>query len=169
MKPFFIIEEKNKISKDALLRSAVEKCGFSDLEYAVSKTGKPYFKNSDLCFSKSDTKNYIAVAVADTDIGIDIEETNRKVDTATLSARFFCEEEREYVASHKDKSYAFLKIWTRKEALLKADGIGIRVELSSFNTVPDTVIFNNNRYTFLETETDRDIICSICVKNNLLD
>lgn len=135
----------------------------------MSETGKPYLKNSRMCISKSDTKNYIAVAVSDTDIGIDIEEASRRADIQALSSRFFCSEEQEYIASQNDMHRAFLKIWTRKEALLKADGIGIRVELNSFNTVPDTVTFNNNRYTFLDTGKNEDIICSVCIRNNLLD
>ncbi len=171
MEPYYYIEKKSVISKDALLKRAVANAGYcyEDMEYAVSDTGKPYFKNSSLFFNTADTKNYVAAAVFDADIGIDIEEITRKADTKRLADRFFSAAEQEYVRTHADKRYAFFRIWTRKEALLKADGIGIRLELASFDTTPDTVVFKNKSYRFTDITTDGGVICSICTRNKLLD
>jgi len=58
-------------------------------------------------------------------------------DVVPLAERFFTKEEACYVAGSKDRSAAFYYIWTRKEAFLKAAGIGLRVKLSAFSVLED--------------------------------
>ena len=48
-------------------------------EIKYSKTGKPYFKNSVIYFNYSHSKNYIACAISNKEVGIDIEETNTNI------------------------------------------------------------------------------------------
>ena len=69
-------------------------------------------------FSISHCKEGIAVAVDDTPIGIDIEGI-RHADKE-LIARTMNKEEQEGMDERK-----FIRLWTQKEAIVKAEGVGI--------------------------------------------
>jgi 4'-phosphopantetheinyl transferase len=70
-------------------------------------------------FNISHSANYVACAIADTPVGIDIE-GRRKVNNA-VAKRYFTEEEIKSIHSDED----FFKIWTFKEALGKYTGEGL--------------------------------------------
>ncbi|MDR0994275.1 MAG: 4'-phosphopantetheinyl transferase superfamily protein [Verrucomicrobiota bacterium] len=55
-------------------------------------------------------------------LGVDLEQTARRVDWRSVSARYFSESEQEEVAQGGVE--AFWTVWTQKEALLKALGCG---------------------------------------------
>ncbi|KAF7107615.1 LOW QUALITY PROTEIN: hypothetical protein CFC21_108221 [Triticum aestivum] len=83
-----------------------------------------------LRFNISHTSSLIACGIAmDANIGIDIEEKKRKTTKSILSlARRFSPSEADYLAEISD-SYAqekeFFKLWTLKEAYVKALGLGL--------------------------------------------
>ncbi|KAM3209038.1 hypothetical protein ACQJBY_063618 [Aegilops geniculata] len=84
-----------------------------------------------LHFNISHTSSLIACGIAmDANIGIDIEEKKRKTTKSILSLarRFFTASEADYLAEISD-SYAqekeFFKLWTLKEAYVKALGLGL--------------------------------------------
>ena len=80
--------------------------------------GKPYVANGPF-FSISHCKEAIAVALDDQPIGIDIESI-RNVDQ-DLILRTMNEEEQKQIHSNRD----FTRLWTQKEAIVKAQGVGI--------------------------------------------
>ncbi len=101
--------------------------------FSHSSHGKPFIANSDFHFNISHSGDYI-VACADSDIcGIDIE-VPRAVNLKSAK-RFCCAEELEYINNSKNRSSAFLYIWTRKEAYFKALGCGISAVMSSVNVL----------------------------------
>jgi 4'-phosphopantetheinyl transferase len=65
----------------------------------------------------------VALAVAEVPVGIDVEKVDRKLDPARLGGRVLTPDEQ---ASVHD-SAGFLRLWTRKEALVKATGEGVSV------------------------------------------
>ena len=84
----------------------------ADLSY--TENGKPYFATLDQDISISHSKYFAAVAISTSKgekIGIDIENVTK----ATISTRFFTENEKQYATD----ALKFLEIWTRKEALFK--------------------------------------------------
>jgi len=62
-------------------------------------------------------------------VGIDVEAVRELVDLRELVLANFTRIERAQLHSHPDPAAAFFRIWTRKEALLKALGTGLTVEL----------------------------------------
>lgn len=64
------------------------------------------------------------------DIGVDIEAERELADLAGLAARVLSAREREDLDAGPETSRTrrFLQAWTRKEALAKATGVGLRVE-----------------------------------------
>ena len=100
-----------------MLQELVEIPKYRDIDFRYNEHGKPYWENGPY-FSISHCKAGIAVAVDDQPIGIDIE-TIRHADEE-LIARTMNEEERIGMDERK-----FTRLWTRKEAVVKAQGVGI--------------------------------------------
>jgi 4'-phosphopantetheinyl transferase len=95
--------------------------------------GKPYLERKDLRFNFSDTKDAILVAFASKlDIGADIETFHRSVDHSAVSDHYFTVPEVKAIEqAGADAKRRFLEFWTRKEAVLKASGVGIMEDLRS--------------------------------------
>ncbi|XBI08416.1 hypothetical protein VPH35_136152 [Triticum aestivum] len=91
-----------------------------------------------LHFNISHTTSLIACGMAMDDIGIDIEEKKRKTTKSILSLarRFFTPSEVDYLAEISDlyaQEKEFFKLWTLKEAYVKALGLGLSgASLSEF-------------------------------------
>lgn len=100
--------------------------------------GKPYLKDhSDIAFNHSHSQNFYALAMSQTvkELGVDVEELSRKVRFDALAQHAFHPEE--YATWQQldcDPEYWF-KVWTTKEAVLKAHGLGIRMNLNELNTL----------------------------------
>ena len=86
-------------------------------DWKYNAHGKPYWENGPY-FSISHCKQGIAVALDEQPIGIDIEGI-RHAD-ADLIERTMNEEERVGMDDRK-----FTRLWTQKEAIVKAQGVGI--------------------------------------------
>lgn len=93
--------------------------------------GKPYLERKDLRFNMSDTKDAILIGFAtDLDIGVDIETMARTVDHHAVSKHYFTPAEINVIESAGNHArQRFLEFWTRKEAVLKASGVGIMEDL----------------------------------------
>ncbi|QXA06696.1 4'-phosphopantetheinyl transferase superfamily protein [Acinetobacter pittii] len=108
----------------------------TDLEFAKHEHGKPYLLNQDLVFNHSHSQQYYALAMSQhvKDIGIDVEELDRKVRLDALAKHAFHPDEyATWLSLEQDREYWF-KVWTTKEAVLKASGLGIRLDLNTLNT-----------------------------------
>ncbi|MEQ1296931.1 4'-phosphopantetheinyl transferase superfamily protein [Acinetobacter soli] len=106
------------------------------LDYAVTAHGKPYLRHSTLAFNHSHSQDDYALAISDrvVDIGVDIESLNRKIRFDALAQHAFHPDEYAcWKALDEDVRYWF-KVWTTKEAILKAHGMGIRLDLNTLNT-----------------------------------
>ncbi len=106
--------------------------------------------------SISHSASYAAVVVADSPVGIDIEE---KHDTEfRVTKRMFSEPDKERVFSSEDPDTEFRQIWTEKEAYLKCTGEGISIPMKSFFTDPESceVLRMNKTENSGKTDTVRD-------------
>jgi len=107
-----------------------------DLLFAKHEYGKPYLLNHTLHFNHSHSQQYYALALSERvkDIGIDVEELDRKVRLDSLAQHaFHTDEYATWQNLEQDREYWF-KVWTTKEAVLKASGLGIRLDLNTLNT-----------------------------------
>lgn len=66
------------------------------------------------------------------DIGIDIEKVHEIHDLENIAVENFSRQELEFLKSKLNKTNTFFKIWTSKEAFIKAIGKGIYYPLKSF-------------------------------------
>ena len=91
---------------------------------AIAAGGKPYFENDPVYFSITHTKCHVFCALSDRSIGIDAEETDRKI-SLLLAEKILSENEKKQYDRAEDKRMALLKFWVLKEAAAKCSGEGI--------------------------------------------
>ncbi|TVT80792.1 4'-phosphopantetheinyl transferase family protein [Acinetobacter colistiniresistens] len=111
-------------------------CSVDDLSFSKHEHGKPFLSSHTLHFNHTHSQQYYALAMSERvkDIGIDVEELDRKVRFDALAQHaFHAEEYRIWQQQDQDTEYWF-RVWTTKEAVLKASGLGIRLDLNSLNT-----------------------------------
>ena len=109
--------------------------------------GKPVIKNHpEIHFNFSHSGNIALCAIDNQPVGADIE-MPRKI-TPSLILYTMNEEERTIIESASDQIMTFLSFWTKKEAVLKLTGEGIRSNLK-------TVLENNELYQIETIKTDK--------------
>ena len=106
-----------------------------DLVY--DQNGRPALVDEDVDFNITHTEHYVFCAIADKGVrvGLDAEETKRMsaLRSFALAERWFVDGERRAFAKEPTVD-RFLWIWTRKEALLKWTGEGLRVVMREDTT-----------------------------------
>lgn len=145
--PIMGIEIANKSIKNNRLRSLgaysqiINTVGFDcfqDENIYITKNeyGKPYIHGSeDIFFSISHSFNWSTCVLSEKSVGVDIE--NNSVNEGLLDFTLFHDSEFRLVQQvpNKERVYIYYKLWTMKEAYLKAIGTGLRRSLSSFYSV----------------------------------
>lgn len=121
-----------------ILRSCLEKILNQEVvELALSPEGKPYCTHAEApFFNLSHGGGWLAVAFClDTPMGVDLEDLERELPYESLAQRYFSAAEIQEVAENGKE--AFMHLWTRKEARLKASGEGLRVRLAELDLQED--------------------------------
>lgn len=134
------------------------------IQLNYSRLGKPSVIGEPIQFNFSDTyasasqpkstvPGYIALAFSQQRVlGIDIENTNRRINGARIADDKFTKQELEYCTINGELDKAkFLEIWTRKEAYGKANAVGINFAMNGINLV------QGNEPSFSIKEQDRSI------------
>ncbi len=112
----------------ALCRLALRHLLGGVVDIALGPHGKPYCPAPGAPrFNVSHASRLALIAISHaTEVGIDIEPASSFADTGALQARICSPAERQWLAAHPDRADAvFGRLWTRKEALLKALGTGL--------------------------------------------
>jgi 4'-phosphopantetheinyl transferase len=119
-------------------------CEPASLDIGTGPHGKPFLRLDGrahmLRFNLSHTEETAVLAVAwERDVGIDIESVKRPVALEELAGRFFSTSEATAVmdAPAKRRAAVFFRIWTTKEAYVKARGDGLALPLDQFDVVSD--------------------------------
>lgn len=102
-----------------------------------TEQGKPILKDHPKYqFNHSHSQSHYALATSQQlkDLGVDIEDINRKVRFEELARHAFHPEEFSMWQSLEEDPIYWFKVWTTKEAILKASGLGIRMNLKDLNT-----------------------------------
>ena len=103
----------------------------SKLRVARDHRGRPYLEEADgLRFNLSRSGGVTLVAVSrEADVGVDLERRVER-DLRSLPAHALCDREREVLDGlpEGERADAFLTYWVRKEAVLKAAGVGLGIE-----------------------------------------
>jgi 4'-phosphopantetheinyl transferase len=99
----------------------------SNVSFRRGPHGKPYINDSALQFNLSHSGNLALVAISFTEVGVDIEAARASFDPIALANRFLSAADAASLQAlaEAERYDAFLRLWTRKEAALKAIGFGL--------------------------------------------
>ncbi len=115
-----------------------------DISFGTTAKGKPFLVDDrgeqPFQFSLSHSGEWAVVGLAlSVELGIDIEQIDPDVKAEAVAQRFFSRSESEALRNvpPEQRTIAFFSTWTRKEAYVKARGVGITDRLSSFSVSVD--------------------------------
>ena len=104
----------------------------SDISIRVSPEGVPYFEGESMpLFSISHSTELVMIAFSRNPVGADLER-ERPLDMVSLADRFFSKDEALFIREKNDLGI-FFRLWTCREAAIKADGRGMAKLLTSTN------------------------------------
>ena len=128
--------------------------------------GKPSVANAPF-FNLSHSNDFVMLAVSDTPVGCDIEKLHKTV----LSHHVFHPNELDALSnlpSGDIQNHEFLRLWTAKEAFLKAIGTGIDAKASSYDfSKSNTISLDDGSFWKLEHHTVCDFpdyLSCVCYK-----
>lgn len=112
----------------------------TEIEIEESQSGKPSIINPNvetaLGFSIANSTDILIVALArGMETGVDVEVLHPPSDIQNLALRYFTDREVKHVQSLPEScaTIGFLKLWTRKEAIMKAHGDGMKLGLGNID------------------------------------
>jgi 4'-phosphopantetheinyl transferase len=136
----FARDRRRFVTAHALLRFALwQETGASDAKFVIGAYGKPEldppYGSPRLRFNLSHSGTLAVCGVCyGHDIGVDTERVDAHFAFDDIAARYFTPNEQAQIASAQgsDRLAAFWRIWTMKEAVLKAVGRGLSAPLTDF-------------------------------------
>ncbi len=139
-----------------LLAKAAADYGLTLEDVKYTEYAKPYFEGS-FDFNIAHSGKLVVCAFSNTTrVGVDVEAI-RLINVNDFNSVFTSGE----LASINDP-VAFFTTWTRKEAIIKADGSGLNLELDKIDTMADSVVLNGTTWHLKTIHSDREHIMSIC-------
>ncbi|UII26723.1 4'-phosphopantetheinyl transferase superfamily protein [Fulvivirga maritima] len=124
-----------------LLQKGLKKFNYTKpLQLEYSQYSRPYLPDfSNLDFNISHTKKAVACVISDKRrVGVDVEELS-DINIADFE-RQWTEAEYRSICQSQDSKKEFFNYWTKKEAILKADGRGLNIPLNSIDVTDSKVI-----------------------------
>ena len=108
----------------------------SEVSFGKTEKGKPYVSGlSDVTFNLSRSGSHIALAIGkETELGVDIEHYDPDKPVAELASRTLTPDELRHFSAlptEIERMEYFFRMWTLKEACLKASGEGITAGLNN--------------------------------------
>jgi 4'-phosphopantetheinyl transferase len=146
----------------------------SDLEFRFGEHGKPYLTDGGPFFNASDSGDFVVIALATAEVGVDIELVRTLGRRERLAQRVCTDREVEMLARAPDeeRSTLLLRLWTCKEAALKAIGTGLpggvrNVEVEIPTNGPPRLarlLDEIDGWTLLFPELLPTLLCSVTVR-----
>lgn len=147
------------------------------LRIEAAKGGKPWLPDHpslQFNLSHSGDMALLGVALAHP-IGVDIEAVRAMPDAAAIATRFFAAGECDALAAlpEGERTPAFFRCWTRKEAYVKALGTGLATPLDSFRVSLDAQAGfvssgEESRWTLRDASLSAAYAAAVCMPNGAL-
>lgn len=133
-------------------------------DWKKNENQKPFLENGPF-FNISHSGKMVVVGFSSTlEVGLDIEEI-KDIDTIALSTSFH-KDELLFLEKKDFDLDNFYKIWTRKEALLKALGIGLLEGINQISVLEDEIVYKNKWYMH-EIQLVKNYKCCICTSKQV--
>ena len=120
-------ERANSVVGNVLRKWLIKKhfgVNFCDQRVAFEKDGKPYLENHDgIHFNISHSGTMVVCVVHDRPIGVDVQKIVEY--KPKVADYIFDENEKQAIATSKDKDWEFSRLWAEKESKIKLLGCGV--------------------------------------------
>ncbi|TNF22220.1 MAG: 4'-phosphopantetheinyl transferase superfamily protein [Rhodobacteraceae bacterium] len=123
----FVVQpaRRTHVIAHALLHHALARAGVTALAFAENAQGKPFLPGQVLHFNLSHTEGLVAVALSrGAEVGVDVELQRDMPDREGVARSVFRPEEVAGMQAGADPGARFFQVWTVKEAVMKATGLG---------------------------------------------
>ena len=139
---FYRFENDKKLSAGAylLLKKLLSEENITNPLFKTEKHGKAYISNHEnIHFNLSHSGKVVLCAISDREVGIDIEYIDPEIDL-NIAKHYFYNSEYENIMNSENRFEEFFKYWVLKESYMKYTGLGMNLELDSFEIVIDDEI-----------------------------
>ena len=116
----------------------------TDIVITAEDGQKPCFNHpsSQIHFNISHSGDWVLIALGPDELGIDIEKMDPEFDFKNLLEEYLNETEKTFISGVPDPVAAFYFLWTRKEALIKAWGMGFPENLKTVSVLGEYSLYN---------------------------
>lgn len=126
----------------------------NELEFIKNEYGKPYLKDSSIYFNISHSNDVVVIVIDDKEVGVDIEFYSHY--SENMVDRVCSLKEIDNINNSDNKAKEYIKIWCKKESLIKCEGKGISLNMKN-------ILDDEEKYRFDILEKEKYLIC-ICRK-----
>ena len=148
----------------------------ADLVFAYGEHGKPRLPAGGPSFNVSDSGDFVVVALAAAELGVDAEVVRPLARQEQLARRICTPRELEAIKSisEAERDAALLRLWTCKEAALKAVGTGLSggVRNVEIDLQPDEpprlhrLCDEIDDWTLLPVTFEPTVVCSVVIRGD---
>lgn len=134
---FYRFDKDKKLSCGAylLLKKLLAEKNITDPIFKTEKYGKAYISNHEnIHFNLSHSGKIVLCAISDMEVGADVEYIDREIDL-NIAKHYFYNREYENIMNAKNRPEEFFKYWVLKESYMKYTGLGMNLNLDSFEII----------------------------------
>ena len=149
---FYRFDKDKKLSCGAylLLKKLLSEENINDPIFKSQKYGKAYISNyKNIHFNLSHSGKIVLCAISDKEVGVDVEYIDREIDL-NIAKHYFYNREYENIMNAKNRPEEFFKYWVLKESYMKYTGLGMNLNLDSFEIIIEDKIRLKNDNTNLK-------------------
>lgn len=136
---FFKFDKDKKLSAGAflLLKKLLSEQNITDFKIKIGKYDKPSIcDHENIYFNLSHSGKMVLCSISDREVGVDVEYIDSTIDL-DIAKHFFYNSEYERIMNAENKPDEFFKYWVLKESYMKYTGLGMNLELDSFEVIID--------------------------------
>jgi len=120
-----------------------------EIDIRTTIKGKPFLVDNAVNFNVSHTNSAYIIALSRSGrVGVDMEQLSGNEDIEAMADYAFSDFEKHQLNAATSKETEFETIWTLKEALLKALGVGLTTKLNRINVYEKLKCYRLNHLTF---------------------
>ena len=139
---FYKFDKDKKLSCGAylLLKKLLTDENITDPIFETEKYGKAYISNyENIYFNLSHSGKIVLCAISDMEVGADVEYIDPEIDL-DIAKHYFYNEEYTSIMKSYNPHEEFFKYWVLKESYMKYTGLGMNLELDSFEIIIEDTI-----------------------------
>ncbi len=129
--------------------------------------GRPVVPGNEVHFSLSHTNGLVLIALAPAPVGVDVEAVPEASTITDVATQLHPQERAELAGlPAADRAFGFTRCWTRKEAVLKAAGVGLNEDLSRTYVGASAQPAADDEWLLTDLPTDPGYAAAVAVRRD---